>query len=89
MRAMQTGINRPHNTKVIDMSQSSLHTGSKRSEFSSRHIGPREADKKEMLKFLGFNNLTEMITKIVPKSIYTTEKMNIGVGKTEQELLKE
>lgn len=88
---MEIEVNRTptQGMKVTEMNQSSLHTGSKKTEFSNRHIGPREADKKEMLKFLGFSDMTEMITKIVPKSIYTTEKMHIGTGKTEQELLKD
>ncbi len=56
-------------------------------EFSRRHIGPDLKQQKEMLQYLGFSNLEEMITKIVPKSIYTTEPMDVGHGRKENEIL--
>ncbi|VDI30418.1 Hypothetical predicted protein [Mytilus galloprovincialis] len=37
--------------------------------FSERHIGPGADEKGEMLDFLGFKNMKEMITKTVPASI--------------------
>ena len=38
-------------------------------QFSSRHIGPRDAEVKEMVKLVGFNNLDELITATVPAEI--------------------
>ncbi len=65
---------------------SSLQTAN---EFQKRHIGPSDIEQTEMLKELGFNNLDEMITKIVPKSIYSTEAMNIGNGISEFDILNQ
>ncbi len=56
-------------------------------EFMGRHIGPREVDKKAMLKELGFNNADELISKVVPKSILSQKKMNVGDGVSEYDIL--
>ncbi len=56
-------------------------------EFTRRHIGPNLSDQALMLKELGFNNLQEMISKIVPKSIYNTESMSVGAGQSEYDIL--
>jgi glycine dehydrogenase len=66
---------------------SPLSTLQTHNEFQKRHIGPSEADQTAMLKELGFQNFEEMITKIVPKTIYTTDKMNIGDGISEHDIL--
>ena len=66
---------------------SQLSTLQTQNEFERRHIGPSESDKKEMLKELGFQSFEEMITKIVPKSIYSAEGMNIGHGISEHDIL--
>lgn len=58
-------------------------------EFTGRHIGPSSAEQQEMLKDLGFANLDEMMTKVVPKSIYNVEKMNVGHGISEHDILKQ
>ena len=57
------------------------------SEFQKRHVGPSEAEKKEMLKALGFETIDEMMSKVVPKNIMTTEKMAIGDGVSEHQIL--
>lgn len=57
------------------------------SEFQKRHIGPSETEKKEMLKALGFGTIDEMMSKVVPKTIMTTEKMAIGDGVSEYQIL--
>ncbi len=59
------------------------------SEFQRRHIGPSEVEKKEMLKTLGFTHSDEMMAKVVPKSIITKEKMAVGDGISEYEILKQ
>ncbi len=58
-------------------------------EFQKRHIGPSADEQTAMLKELGFENLEEMITKIVPKTIYSKEEMNIGHGISEHEILNQ
>ncbi len=59
-----------------------------RHEFQSRHIGPREADIKLMLKELGFADLEEMAAKIVPKGLRTEKPFLVGDGISEHELLE-
>lgn len=56
-------------------------------EFQRRHIGPSEKDKSEMLKALGFANMNEMMSKVVPKTILTKNKMAVGDGISEYTLL--
>jgi len=58
-------------------------------EFTARHIGPSLEDQQLMLKELGFSHIEEMMTKVVPKSIYNTSKMNIGDGISEFEILNQ
>ncbi|MFN3454454.1 MAG: aminomethyl-transferring glycine dehydrogenase [Pseudobdellovibrio sp.] len=68
----------------LNTNLSSLQTNN---EFTKRHIGPSESDQKAMLKELGFNNFEELITKIVPKSIYSNSKINVGDGISEFNIL--
>ncbi|MBN2860988.1 MAG: aminomethyl-transferring glycine dehydrogenase [Sphaerochaetaceae bacterium] len=57
-------------------------------DFSRRHIGPDETSRKEMLSYLDFSSLDEMIQEIVPSSIRRTDKMNVGNGMSEHEALE-
>ena len=41
-----------------------------RETFSSRHIGPSEIEIKEMLDFLGYKSLDDLILNALPSSIY-------------------
>ncbi|MGZ3727333.1 MAG: aminomethyl-transferring glycine dehydrogenase [Pseudobdellovibrio sp.] len=65
----------------------SLSQLSTQNEFTGRHIGPTETEKTAMLKELGFNNTTELISKVVPKTILTQEPMDVGQGISEFEIL--
>lgn len=56
-------------------------------EFTRRHIGPGKQDQQAMLKELGFNTLEEMISKVVPKTIFNTDNMSIGDGQSEHTIL--
>jgi len=67
----------------------SLSQLSTNQEFTRRHIGPSVEDQKTMLKELGFTNFDEMMTKVVPKSIYNTAAMNIGQGISEHDILNQ
>lgn len=58
-----------------------------RQEFTSRHIGPNATDQQIMLNELGFTTLEEMISKVVPKSIHSTQPMSTGPGQSEYEIL--
>lgn len=66
---------------------SSLTQLSSQNDFQRRHVGPSETEKKEMLKELGFSTADEMMSKVVPKTIFNKEKMNVGDGISEYEIL--
>ena len=68
---------------------SNLSSLSPQNEFTGRHIGPSVDEQNEMLKYLGFQNMEEMITKVIPKSIYNPAKMNVGDGISEFEILNQ
>lgn len=70
----------------LNTSLSTLHTNS---EFTGRHIGPTPADQQEMLNTLGFTNFDELMTKVVPKTIFSKEKLNVGDGISEFEILNQ
>ena len=57
-------------------------------EFIPRHIGPNEADTKLMLKKIGAESLTELISDTVPPGIRMTESLNIPAAMSEHEYLK-
>lgn len=56
-------------------------------DFQKRHIGPNEVEQNEMLRTLGFSTFEDLITKVVPKSIRSQKKMDIGDGISEYEIL--
>ena len=88
---MQTNIS--ETTASISNPSASTQTASSvlstNSEFQRRHIGPSEFEKAEMLKTLGFSHVDEMMAKVVPKSIMTKEKMAVGDGVSEYEILNQ
>jgi glycine dehydrogenase len=67
----------------------SLSTLSTNQEFTGRHIGPTPAEQQEMLNALGFSNFDELMTKVVPKTIYSNAKLNVGDGISEFEILNQ
>jgi glycine dehydrogenase len=66
-----------------------LQTFSTHKEFQSRHIGPRSDEVTLMLKELGFSNLDEMASKVIPKNILSKTPVKIGEGVSEFQLLNE
>ena len=58
-----------------------------RDEFVRRHIGPSENDILNMLNFLGFSNLQELIDNTVPNSISVKEPIKIADSCPEEEAL--
>jgi glycine dehydrogenase len=71
------------------MTTTSLDQLSSQNEFTARHIGPSEQDKKLMLSELGFSNSDELISKVVPKTILTQNQMDVGQGISEYEILNQ
>ncbi|MCX6430676.1 MAG: aminomethyl-transferring glycine dehydrogenase [Actinobacteria bacterium] len=59
--------------------------------FESRHIGPSSEQEKLMLDELGFNSLSDFISRVVPSSIATTNKLTdlLPSAATEVEVLEE
>ena len=55
--------------------------------FSDRHIGPRLTEVKEMLSYLGYQNLNSFSNSVVPKNIQSGNPNEIIEGKSETEIL--
>ena len=58
-------------------------------EFIGRHMGPNEADTKEMLRTIGVENMDELIARTVPQSIRMDHKLRIPEAVSEAEFLHE
>nr|MDQ6902756.1 aminomethyl-transferring glycine dehydrogenase [Bacteroidota bacterium] len=57
------------------------------SEFIARHIGPNEAETKEMLSEIGINSIEELIDKTIPQGIRLQEDLNVPEAISEFEYL--
>jgi len=85
--------------KISNVYQSKIQTRSTAStvsspfaptdSFVSRHIGPREAEIKDMLKFLGYDSLDAFTKENVPKSIALNRGLNLDKEMGEKEMLEE
>jgi len=56
-------------------------------EFSPRHIGPDDTEKKQMLKTIGVANIDELINNTVPSSIRMDHQLNLPEAMSEHEYL--
>jgi glycine dehydrogenase len=57
--------------------------------FEHRHIGPSDAERREMLEAIGVSSLDELIEQTVPRSIRFSSPLGIGAGRGEFELIEE
>ena len=57
-------------------------------KFSHRHIGPNDHEINEMLSFLGYESIDELILKTIPDNILLKDKLDVGDGLSEHEFLK-
>src|SRR5258706_7417081 len=57
-------------------------------EFISRHIGPNEADTKQMLRAIGVKSIEELINNTVPPSIRMSTPLDLPAAMSEHEYLK-
>ena len=57
--------------------------------FPDRHIGPTEAESREMLNVLGFPSLETLVHATVPEDIRLQESLNLPVPRSEQEVLSD
>ncbi len=64
-------------TKPLDQTES----------FLWRHLGPRDPEISEMLRFLGLSTLDDLVEKTVPKKIRVRRPLQIATGKSEEEAL--
>jgi glycine dehydrogenase len=58
-------------------------------DFIGRHIGPAQAETKEMLAAVGFDSMDAFIKKVVPASILKSEPLALGEARSEAEALAE
>src|SRR5438045_1280589 len=58
-----------------------------RSDFSTRHIGPRESDLAQMLKQVGANSVDQLIDETIPKAIRMKKSLDLPEGQTEAAVL--
>ena len=56
--------------------------------FVSRHLGPRPEDEREMLDFLGYGSMEDLISDAVPAAIRNDELPGVEDETTERELLE-
>jgi len=56
-------------------------------EFIWRHIGPNLSEIQQMVDFLGFDSLDDLIESVVPKKIWTKQELKLGQGLSEREVL--
>ncbi len=56
-------------------------------KFSTRHLGPRDADIQDMLDYLQVDSLDELIDQAIPSHIISEKPLNISAAKTEYEYL--
>jgi len=59
------------------------------SEFERRHIGPSEAETKDMLDKIGVDSLEQLIDKTIPADIRLTDGLSVGAAVSEFEYLDE
>jgi len=57
-------------------------------EFISRHIGPNEAETKQMLSTIGESSLESLVSKTVPSSIRMNQQLSIPPSMSEYEYLQ-
>lgn len=58
-----------------------------RSEFTNRHVGPRDADLSSMLKTVGAESLDQLIDQTIPKTIRMKGSLDLPEGQTESSVL--
>ena len=57
--------------------------------FALRHIGLSQPDIKNLLDQLGYKNLEEFSKSVIPKNIFTDQKLGLNDAMSEEEALKE
>ncbi|NJO43099.1 MAG: glycine dehydrogenase (aminomethyl-transferring), partial [Cyanobacteria bacterium RU_5_0] len=58
-------------------------------DFEQRHIGSGDSEIQQMLEVLGFSSLNELIDNAMPTAIRLKQPLQLGMGRSEAELLAE
>ncbi|HEX7646804.1 MAG TPA: glycine dehydrogenase (aminomethyl-transferring), partial [Noviherbaspirillum sp.] len=58
-------------------------------DFIGRHIGPAQAETKEMLAAVGFDSMDAFVKKVIPASILKSDPLALGEARNEPEALAE
>lgn len=58
-------------------------------DFTDRHIGPKDSEVQEMLSYLGYIDLSELLADTIPATIRHLEKLDLPKGLSEAEALAE
>ncbi len=58
-------------------------------DFTDRHIGPKDSEIQEMLSYLGYEDLSELLSDTIPTTIRHLEKLEIPKGLSEADALAE
>jgi len=56
--------------------------------FASRHIGPRDTEKEQMLQAIGAASIDQLMDETIPDNIRLREAMNLPPAMTEQEFME-
>ena len=48
--------------------------------FKSRHLGPTKKDEAFMLQHLGFENLEDFISSVIPNEIFDSENSGVSIS---------
>ena len=57
-------------------------------QFVDSHVGPNQEELSQMLHTIGVGSIEELIDLSIPKSIQSKEKLNVGNGISEKELIE-
>jgi glycine dehydrogenase len=57
--------------------------------FSSRHIGPSEAEQQRMLEAVGFESVTDLVAVAVPEAIRAKDRLKLPAAASESEAIAE
>src|SRR6476620_10759640 len=58
-------------------------------KFSRRHIGPSDADVRDMLKFIGVSSVDALMNEVIPSSIRLKKPLDVEDGVSEFNYLRE
>ena len=64
--------------EIMNDSGSGAFVGTPEDSFELRHIGPSNAEQRDMLQFLGCTSFEDLISKVVPQKIRFNQRLDLG-----------